>query len=291
MSAGWSARLQRVLVLGVAASMLSVGSGFAQQQPGGTPPPGGAEPGVPPGTQQENPPDTRPGPPFELEAGYALTNVARNIQGIVVGVAADPSGNVYYVTNTCPTVDREAFTAQRTMQDAYNGLSTFGYSQLVRIAPDGSQTVLLNEQQGQLKCSVNGLTYHNGKLYLPVMGQMIEYDVASQASKVILDNLPWGDHYVDRVTFGPDGKGYFGIGTASGTTAIDDGSMSAFTTSWSSTRFSPPTLYPRRSKPKPAQVRRPSSPSSSSHVSILLNSLKSIIRKKVSCGVVGRSSR
>ena len=98
MSAGWSARLQRVLVLGVAASMLSVGSGFAQQQPGGTPPPGGAEPGVPPGTQQENPPDTRPGPPFELEAGYALTNVARNIQGIVVGVAADPSGNVYYVT-------------------------------------------------------------------------------------------------------------------------------------------------------------------------------------------------
>src|SRR5438270_32076 len=82
MSAGWSARLQRVLVLGVAASMLSVGSGFAQQQPGGTPPPGGAEPGVPPGTQQENPPDTRPGPPFELEAGYALTNVARNIHGI-----------------------------------------------------------------------------------------------------------------------------------------------------------------------------------------------------------------
>ena len=224
MSTGWSARLQRVLVLGVAASMLSVGSGFAQQQPGGTPPPGGAEPGVPPGTQQENPPDTRPGPPFELEAGYALTNVARNIQGIVVGVAADPSGNVYYVTNTCPTVDREAFTGQRTMQDAYNGLSTFGYSQLVRIAPGGSQTVLLNEQQGQLKCSVNGLTYHNGKLYLPVMGQMIEYDVASQASKVILDNLPWGDHYVDRVTFGPDGKGYFGIGTATnaGVVGLDD---------------------------------------------------------------------
>ena len=223
MSAGWSVRLQRVVVLGVAASMLSVSSGFAQQQPGGTPPGGGA-PGVPPGTQQENPPDTRPGPPFELEPGYSLTNVANNIKGIVVGVAADPNGNVYYDTNTCPTVDREAFTAQRTMQDAYNGLSTFGYSQLVRIAPDGSQTVLLDEQQGQLKCSVNGLTYHNGKLYLPVMGQMIEYDLATRAARVILDNLPWGDHYVDRVTFGPDGKGYFGIGTAtnSGVVGIDD---------------------------------------------------------------------
>src|SRR5689334_9075570 len=99
---------------------------------------------------------------------------------------------------------------QRTMGDAYNGLSTFGYSQLVRIAPDGNQTILLDEQRGQLKCSVNGLTYHNGKLYVPVMGQTLEYDVAAGGSaKVILDNLPWGDHYVDRLTFGPDGKGYW----------------------------------------------------------------------------------
>src|SRR4051794_14123656 len=126
MSEARSTRVQRVLILGVAISMLSVAPGFAQQ-----PPPGGAEPGIPPDTQQQNPPDTRPGPPFELEAGYALTNIANGIRGIVVGVAADPGGNVYYVTNTCPTIDREAFTGQRTMGDAYNGLSTFGYTQLV----------------------------------------------------------------------------------------------------------------------------------------------------------------
>jgi LPXTG-motif cell wall-anchored protein len=215
MSRTWSLHLQRVLILGVAASMLTVGEGLAQQQPA---------PGVPVNTEQENPPDTRPGPPFELESGYTLTNIASGVQGIVVGVAADPSGNVYYDTNTCPTIDREAFMGQRTMADAYNGLSTFGYSQLVRIAPDGTQTVLLNEQQGQLKCSVNGLTYHDGKLYLPVMGQMLEYDIGARSSKVIIDNLPWGDHYVDRVTFGPDGKGYFGIGTATnaGVVGIDD---------------------------------------------------------------------
>jgi plastocyanin/glucose/arabinose dehydrogenase len=216
MSPSWSMRLQRVLILSVAASMLTVGQGLAQPAP--------AEPGVPPGTQQQNPPDTRPGPPFELEAGYTLTNLAKGVQGIVVGVAADPTGNVYYVTNTCPTIDREAFTGQRTMADAYNGLSTFGYSQLVRIAPDGAQTVLLNEQQNQIKCSVNGLTYHAGKLYIPVMGQILEYDLAAKSTKVLLDNLPWGDHYVDRVTFGPDGKGYFGIGTAtnSGVVGLDD---------------------------------------------------------------------
>src|SRR5919202_407040 len=222
MSGRLSSRLLRIVVLGAGSAMLVVAPGFAQQQG----PPGTEQgaPGVPPGTQQENPPDTRPGPPFELEPGYTLTNVASGIKGIVVGVATDPSNNVYYVTNTCPTIDREAFTGQRTMGDAYNGLSTFGYTQLVRIAPDGGQTVLLDEQQGQLKCSVNGLTYHNGKLYLPVMGQMLEYDLAARSSKVILDNLPWGDHYVDRVTFGPDGKGYFGIGTATnaGVVGLDD---------------------------------------------------------------------
>src|ERR687883_107498 len=94
----------------------------------------------------------------------------------------------------------------------------------LRVVVLGAGTALLDEQQGQLKCSVNGLTYHDGKLYVPVMGQMLEYDLASRASKVILDNLPWGDHYVDRVTFGPDGKGYFGIGTATnaGVVGLDD---------------------------------------------------------------------
>jgi glucose/arabinose dehydrogenase/plastocyanin len=221
MSGRLSSRLLRIVVLGAGSALLVVAPGFAQQGP-----PGAEQgaPGVPPGTQQENPPDTRPGPPFELEPGYTLSNLASGVQGIVVGVAADPNGNVYYTTNTCPTVDREAFAGQRTMGDAYNGLSTFGYSQLVRIAPDGGQTVLLDEQQGQLKCSVNGLTYHDGKLYVPVMGQMLEYDLGSRTSKVILDNLPWGDHYVDRVTFGPDGKGYFGIGTATnaGVVGLDD---------------------------------------------------------------------
>ena len=37
------------------------------------------------------------------------------------------------------------------------------------------------------------------------------------------------------------------IGMAIGTTAIDEGSISAFSTSLSSIRFSPPTLYARRS--------------------------------------------
>jgi LPXTG-motif cell wall-anchored protein len=214
MSPRWRLRLQGVVTLAIVLCTLTVSPGLAFQE----------QPGVPPSTVQENPPDTRPGPPFVLESGYSLTNVARNIQGIVVGLATDPSGNVYYATNTCPNIDAEAFGGRRTMGNAYAGLANFGYSQVVRIAPDGTQTVLLNEQQGQIRCSINGITYHNGKLYIPVMEQIHEFDLASRTDKVILDNLPWGDHYVDRVVFGPDGKGYFGIGTATnaGVVGVDD---------------------------------------------------------------------
>jgi glucose/arabinose dehydrogenase/plastocyanin len=220
MSARSSVRLQRTLVIGLLMSLLGAGQGFAQQEQPAAP----GAPGVPPGTEQENPPPTREGPPYVLEAGYSLTNVAKDIRGIVTGVAADPQGNVYYVTNTCPQVDMPAYSRQRTMDDMYSGLPDFGYSQLVQVAPNGAQTVLLDESRDPLKCSVNGLTYHNGKLYFPAMGQMLEYDLATKATKVILDNLPWGDHYVDRVTFGPDGRGYFGIGTAtnSGVVGYDD---------------------------------------------------------------------
>jgi LPXTG-motif cell wall-anchored protein len=214
MSLKWLLRLQGVVTLAIVLCTLTVSPGLAFQE----------QPGVPPSTVQENPPDTRPGPPFVLESGYSLTNVARNIQGIVVGLATDPSGNVYYATNTCPNIDAEAFGGRRTMGNAYAGLANFGYSQVVRIAPDGTQTVLLNEQQGQIRCSINGITYHNGKLYIPVMEQIHEFDLASRTDKVILDNLPWGDHYVDRVVFGPDGKGYFGIGTVTnaGVVGVDD---------------------------------------------------------------------
>src|ERR671926_1572503 len=134
------ARTPRIVSAAVLALLVGVMPGFAQQEQPAAP----GAPGVPPGTEQENPPPTRPGPPYILEQGYTLTNVANNIQGIVVGVAADPNGNVYYATNTCPTIDREAFSGQRTVEDTYNGLSDFGYSQLVRIGPDRGQMVLLD---------------------------------------------------------------------------------------------------------------------------------------------------
>src|ERR671927_1062334 len=122
MPGAWFARVPRTVGVAVLALLVAVGPGFAQQEQ----PAGPGAPGVPPGTEQENPPPTRPGPPYVLEQGYALTNVANNIQGIVVGVAADPNGNVYYATNTCPQVDMAAFNRQRTMGDAYSGLADFG---------------------------------------------------------------------------------------------------------------------------------------------------------------------
>src|ERR671933_1724932 len=174
MPLAWLARVPRTIGVSVLVVFVGVAPGFAQQEQPGAP---GGAPGVPPGTEQENPPPTRPGPPYVLEQGYTLTNVANNIQGIVVGVAADPNGNVYYATNSSPTVDMAAFNRQRTMEDAYGGLATFGYSQVVQIAPNGQQTVLLDESRDPLKCSTNGLTYNKNKLYIPSMGQIHEFDL------------------------------------------------------------------------------------------------------------------
>ena len=188
------------------ASMLVMPTGYAQVDD--------------PSPPTERPPLTREGPPYVLEAGYTLTKLAGNIQGLIVNLTTDPDGNVYFVTNGCPVIDGPAATGNKSQEL----VSKFGWGEVIRISPDGSMTTLLSESQGEVKCSLNGVTWHQGKLYIAGIGQIYEYDLASRANRVIIDDLPWGDHYVNEVAFGPDGKGYFGIGTAtnSGVVGVDD---------------------------------------------------------------------
>lgn len=169
--------------------------------------------------QVREPPTSRPGPPYVLEQGYSLTKIADGMQ-FLVSITIDPQDNLYVVNNACPWIDGDAFAGHKKPEHG----ERWGWAELVKIAPDGSRTTLLSERNGQLKCSVNGVTYHDGKLYISDLGRIDTYDLATGEFKVIIDNLPWGDHYVDKVAFGPDGKGYFGIGTAtnSGVVGADD---------------------------------------------------------------------
>src|SRR5439155_5622123 len=101
----------------------------------------------------------------------------------------------------------------------------FGFAEIIRISPDGRAATLLSEQRGELRCSVNGVTWHDDKLYIAELGRIYEYDLASGANRLVLDDLPWGLHYVNKVAFGADGKAYFGIGTVtnSGVVSAADG--------------------------------------------------------------------
>ena len=141
-------KVPRAIALCMVVTMLLAPLGYAQTQPPAAP------------MSSEEPPVTRPGPAYTLEAGYGLTKLAGDL-GFVVGVTSDPGGNVYVVTNACPVVNAAAFAGNKSAADA----AKFGWGELIRIAPDGSRTTLLSEQQGQLKCSLNGVTYHDGKLY------------------------------------------------------------------------------------------------------------------------------
>lgn len=104
-------------------------------------------------------------------------------------------------------------------------------------APPGGRILRISphEQQGKsspsiiaekLRPPVNGLTFHNGSLYISEgghPGRISRLDLNGQHT-TILDNLPGpGNYHTNMVAFGPDGKMYFSQGamTNSGIVGLD----------------------------------------------------------------------
>lgn len=72
---------------------------------------------------------------------------------------------------------------------------------------------------------LTGITFHQGNIYVAHRG-FITIVKPDRTKQDILSGLPsWGDHHNNRVVFGPDGKMYFGQGTAtnSGVVGLDNG--------------------------------------------------------------------
>src|SRR5712691_13216350 len=85
-----------------------------------------------------------------------------------------------------------------------------------RIASDGSHSLLAEK----LRPPVNGLTFHDGSLYVSEGGHpgRISRLDANNHQTVILDNLPGpGNYHTNMVAFGPDGKLYFSQGAMTNT--------------------------------------------------------------------------
>jgi glucose/arabinose dehydrogenase len=62
---------------------------------------------------------------------------------------------------------------------------------------------------------ITDIAYHQGKLYVFNTGKISTVDIQNHHVQDIIMALPGlVDHYVDQMAFGPDGRLYFGIGTA-----------------------------------------------------------------------------
>jgi glucose/arabinose dehydrogenase len=85
-----------------------------------------------------------------------------------------------------------------------------------RLTPDGRRSLLAAD----LRPPVNGLTFHDGALYVSEGGHpgRISRFERDRGQTVLLDHLPGpGNYHVNMVAFGPDGKLYFSQGAMTNT--------------------------------------------------------------------------
>ncbi|MDT4956115.1 MAG: hypothetical protein QOJ02_4253 [Acidobacteriota bacterium] len=88
------------------------------------------------------------------------------------------------------------------------------------LTPDGRRALLVEN----LRPPVNGLTQHEGRLYVSEGGhpaRISSFNLDGRRQTVILDNLPGpGNYHTNMVAFGPDGKLYFSQGAMTNTGII-----------------------------------------------------------------------
>jgi glucose/arabinose dehydrogenase len=119
-----------------------------------------------------------------------------------------------------------AFDHEGTAYVAESGLRLAGApagGRVLRVEKDGRLVCL----QDNLRAPVNGLTYHQGSLYIAEggsPGRISAFDLRTEAWTTVLDHLPGGGNYhTNAVAFGPDDRLYFGQGSAtnSGIVGLD----------------------------------------------------------------------
>ncbi|MDQ3851207.1 MAG: hypothetical protein M3299_00055 [Thermoproteota archaeon] len=140
---------------------------------------------------------------FQLPDGYTIHPLLWNLS-LPTSVTFDTEGNMY--------IAEAGF--------AYGGLKPM--PKIIKIANDGTMSILTDRG---LNGPVNDIEYHEGKLYVSHRGIISTIDLATQLKEDIIVGLPsTGDHHNNEIEFGPDGRLYWGQGTAtnSGVVGIDN---------------------------------------------------------------------
>lgn len=93
-------------------------------------------------------------------------------------------------------------------------------ARVLRFAPTGAMEIAA----GQLSGPVTDLLWHNGQLYISQRGKISVLESGGMVRDLVTGLPSLGDHHNNQMTVGPDGKIYFGQGTAtnSGVVGMDN---------------------------------------------------------------------
>ncbi|MDR9857124.1 hypothetical protein RJP21_26360 [Paenibacillus sp. VCA1] len=151
-------------------------------------------------------------PDYFIEKGYRLERVASGLTFPTV-MTFDSQGTIYVA---------EAGFAYGTQP---------GKGRVVRMEPDGSFT----EIAGGFGGPVTGIAWHEGYLYVAAgdigeehaagCGQIIRLSLDGAKETIVTGLKTCGDHFTGDVIFGPDGKLYFSVGTATNSAVVGPDDM------------------------------------------------------------------
>jgi glucose/arabinose dehydrogenase len=138
---------------------------------------------------------------FNVTKGYKIEPVLWNLT-LPSSVAFDDTGNTYIA---------EAGYAHGELETT---------PQILKIDVNGTISTFVDRH---LYGPITDIAYHQGKLYVSNRGKISTVDIQNHHVQDIIMALPGlGDHYVDQMGFGPDGRLYFGIGTATNSGVVGE---------------------------------------------------------------------
>ena len=96
-------------------------------------------------------------------------------------------------------------------------------ARVIRLVPSGPGVITTEVVADQLNAPVNDILWHQGKLYISHRGKISVVE-GGKVRDLVTDLPSLGDHHNTQMSVGPDGKIYFGQGTAtnSGVVGIDN---------------------------------------------------------------------
>ena len=160
---------------------------------------------------------------IQVPDGYAIEALARGLS-YPTDITFSASGDVYVSEaggHTYGTAPEEA-PAARILQLTPDGKTRVVYDRNVPMKAIRSAASSKDMPEGLIP-PVNGVTWHEGRLYIAHRTRVSTLDPKTGTFNTIINGMPsWGFFHNNKVIFGPDGKMYFFLSTQGNAGPIDE---------------------------------------------------------------------